>query len=252
MAKKKTAVTKSGSGGNDPYAELVKRVGGLLKNAIQVNLQVTRRVGKEVAELVNVKRQATYGYKKVEQLAADLTVSGYNVKAETLYAAKAIFEKLDAAQYKLAQEGGISVRSLIPLCAERVTPEVRTKVLEQAAQERMNRAQISDMIDRELGVNKQLGDGKQTEPETAMGPKQAMKAITGLKRLFDSLNERRPTIAEPAKVIADQDDVKKMAAALDRLEDIQGCWDNLRAHIDKELAGAKKPIAKMQKATKGS
>ena len=229
----------------EPYIKLLEHVGGLLMQANKANLKITREIGRDVAKLME-NRAAIYGNRSIDKLAQDLTETGWPIKANTLYAAKMVATQLTAEQYKLAQTSGISMHSLAPLCASRVSDELRTEILNEAIKRRLTRDDIKGMIDKVLppGADNGSDDKNQLTAGDNTAQRDALKVLKGVANMLGQMAsaDRRPAIADAVKTICRGTDEEAMQKAKDLHEQIAVASITLSGFWSKELEAAEESL----------
>jgi hypothetical protein len=234
----------------NPYTELVEQAVGLITHANQATLKIARQLGEVVAKLTS-NRAAIYGDKTVENMADDMAKRGFPVSPRTLYDAQAIYRYLNLEQFKLASEGAIPTRNVIPLCTDKLSDDARTSLLKQIIQRKLDRDQVVAAVQATVEPKGLISATTATDStDNATDLKQALRILRGVDLTMSKLCEKSPAIADSVKLICRESDEKAINDAFELIDSIEVSVDTLHNFFNKELTAARPAFEKVKELLK--
>jgi len=146
----------------------------------------------------------------------------------SLYNALDLFDKLSKKQIETAQESGMALRNLLPLCTDKVSPEEREDAIERIASGEIPQTATQSLA---LGQNKTKTKDNATDAKRA-----ATIKVTRMSKYLEKAHEKLLGYAEAMDVVCadvfEDAEIEKIQQAyretVEQVENITTRWDHER------------------------
>lgn len=243
---KANAVTKKLS----PYETLVADATSLLRAMQGAVLETYHGLGEKVGLLME-NRAATYGKKVVDDFARSLQENGQDINASSLYNARALNKHLSPKQLAFACEKGISMHRIMPLCADRVSAELRDEMLDMIAKEQLSRERITATLNERIQGPEAADSSKKTDKTTKSDSKPAksgdeysasIERLKAVETVLIQLAEKDMNIEGCVRHLVRSSNEDYIQAGIDLYEAIESARDELILVLDKSLMTVKSAV----------
>lgn len=233
---------------NQRYKEILQETHDLYDNMRKKAVSFYWNLGSKVVELTGHNRDETYGKQLVPKFAEDLQrTHGVALTPDSLYKAGHVRKSLTKEQLKLALDGQLALRQILPLCTRKVTPTMRTEILADSREARKN----NKPFDVQTALSARLPASKKPTVKKNEIPRNPIKGIKQIGELFRKTEDHINKFGDCVQEICKGDDPEQMKAAkeyyaesVDAYNNLSDTWKEQMAKSDAALQSVREVVGK--------